>query len=216
MIECALHVQDNSRLSCQIELDESSSTDSSSGCPSRRPDARPVRGASHDQKLEGKVAIITGSASGIGAACASAFAREGARSSSPTSTSKGAERHAATLKAGRAVRRLPSTSTSAMKRRSPAIFEATSRSSAASTYCTTMRRTRGSRARATFRWNRPTSRSGTASGASTCAAPCSRPSTRFPRLRARGGGSIVNTASGSAFTRACSRTRATASSRRAS
>jgi NAD(P)-dependent dehydrogenase (short-subunit alcohol dehydrogenase family) len=48
-------------------------------------------------KLEGKVAIITGSASGIGAATASAFAREGARVVVADVNLEAAQRHAATI-----------------------------------------------------------------------------------------------------------------------
>ena len=51
-------------------------------------------------KLEGKVAIITGSASGIGAATASAFAREGARVVVADVNIDAAQRHAATINAG--------------------------------------------------------------------------------------------------------------------
>ena len=51
-------------------------------------------------KLEGKVAIITGSASGIGAATASAFAREGARVVVADVNIEAAQRHAATINAG--------------------------------------------------------------------------------------------------------------------
>ena len=51
-------------------------------------------------KLDGKVAIITGSASGIGAATASAFAREGARVVVADVNLEAAERHAATINAG--------------------------------------------------------------------------------------------------------------------
>jgi NAD(P)-dependent dehydrogenase (short-subunit alcohol dehydrogenase family) len=48
-------------------------------------------------KLDGKVAIITGSGSGIGAATATAFAREGARVVVADVNGEAAERHAATI-----------------------------------------------------------------------------------------------------------------------
>lgn len=50
-------------------------------------------------RLGGKIAIITGSASGIGAATASAFAREGARVAVADVNLEAAERHAASLRA---------------------------------------------------------------------------------------------------------------------
>lgn len=53
-----------------------------------------------EKKLEGKVAIITGSASGIGAATATAFAREGARVVVADVNLAAAERHAATINGG--------------------------------------------------------------------------------------------------------------------
>ena len=52
-----------------------------------------------NQKLAGKVAIVTGAASGIGAACARAFAREGAQVVVADVNLKGAEQHAASLEA---------------------------------------------------------------------------------------------------------------------
>jgi NAD(P)-dependent dehydrogenase (short-subunit alcohol dehydrogenase family) len=51
-------------------------------------------------RLTGKVAIITGSASGIGAATATAFAREGARVVVADVNLEAAQRHAATINAG--------------------------------------------------------------------------------------------------------------------
>jgi NAD(P)-dependent dehydrogenase (short-subunit alcohol dehydrogenase family) len=51
-------------------------------------------------RLEGKVAIITGSASGIGAGIATAFAREGARVVVADVNLEGAERHAASINGG--------------------------------------------------------------------------------------------------------------------
>ena len=70
-------------------------------------------------KLEGKVAIITGSASGIGAATASAFAREGARVvvADVNFDGRAAPRRDASTPAS--ARRLRYTSISATKRRSP-------------------------------------------------------------------------------------------------
>jgi NAD(P)-dependent dehydrogenase (short-subunit alcohol dehydrogenase family) len=51
-------------------------------------------------RLDGKVAIITGSASGIGAATASAFAREGARVVVADVNLEAAQRHAARINSG--------------------------------------------------------------------------------------------------------------------
>ena len=53
-----------------------------------------------EKKLDGKVAIITGSGSGIGAATATAFAREGARVVVADVNLEAAERHAATINGG--------------------------------------------------------------------------------------------------------------------
>jgi NAD(P)-dependent dehydrogenase (short-subunit alcohol dehydrogenase family) len=52
-----------------------------------------------NQKLAGKVAIVTGAASGIGAASARAFAREGAKVVVADVNLAGAEQHAASLEA---------------------------------------------------------------------------------------------------------------------
>jgi NAD(P)-dependent dehydrogenase (short-subunit alcohol dehydrogenase family) len=49
-------------------------------------------------RFEGKVAIVTGAASGIGAECAAAFAREGAAVVVADINREGAERHAEELK----------------------------------------------------------------------------------------------------------------------
>ena len=149
-------------------------------------------------RLEGKVAIITGSASGIGAATASAFAREGARVVVADVNREAAERHAASIKGNGgqaiaiAVDLAEESSIVALIEQTVAQFGGLDvlHNNAADTRLSSTRdlsleKTDTEVWDALWRVN--------LRGAMIATKHA------IPRLRARGGGSILNTASGSAF-----------------
>jgi len=149
-------------------------------------------------RLDGKIAIITGSASGIGAATASAFAREGARVVVADVNLEAAERHAATINDGvgeaiaLAVDLGEEASIASMIETTVAKFGGLDvlHNNAADTRLSSTRDL-GLEMTDTDVWD----------GLWRVNLRGAMLATKYaiPRLRARGGGSIINTASGAAF-----------------
>ncbi len=150
-------------------------------------------------RLQGKVAIITGSASGIGAGCAVAFAREGARVVIADVNLEAAERQAAVIREARgeaiavqvdlgdeaSIQRMFET-TDARFGGLDVLHNNAADTRTSSTRDLSLEKTETEVWDTLWRIN--------------LRGPMIATKYAIPRLRARGGGSIINTASGSAFT----------------